>query len=198
MLIADDTRQYVHANAAACRMLGVTVEELARRRIDDFIAPENRPALEEQWATFLANGALEGVQELWLPADRLLRAEFSAMANVLPGRHLSILMPLAGGAGEEVAGGGISREAAWSRLAPGEAPRLRLSKREREVVGLVRAGLRSAEIAERLVVSSETVKSHVHNAMTKLGARTRAHAVAIALETGQLDYHETRKGPFQS
>jgi hypothetical protein len=36
------------------------------------------------------------------------------------------------------------------------------------------------------VVSPETIKSHVQNAMTKLGAHTRAHAVAIALVTGKI------------
>jgi hypothetical protein len=36
-------------------------------------------------------------------------------------------------------------------------------------------------------VSPETIKSHVQNAMTKLGAHTRAHAVAISLRDGQID-----------
>jgi DNA-binding CsgD family transcriptional regulator len=61
-----------------------------------------------------------------------------------------------------------------------------LTQREREVMTLVASGLRSGDIAERLVLSPETIKSHVRNAMTKLGARTRAHAVAIALATGQI------------
>ena len=42
-------------------------------------------------------------------------------------------------------------------------------------------GLTGGQIAQQLVVSPETIKSHVQNAMTKLGAHTRAHAVAIAL-----------------
>lgn len=49
------------------------------------------------------------------------------------------------------------------------------------------AGLQGGEIAAALVVSPETVKSHVQHAMTKLGAHTRAHAVAIALSTGQIE-----------
>jgi DNA-binding CsgD family transcriptional regulator len=54
----------------------------------------------------------------------------------------------------------------------------------------VAAGLQGGEIAGRLRVSPETIKSHVQNAMTKLGAHTRAHAVAISLSTGQIDFHE--------
>ncbi len=51
---------------------------------------------------------------------------------------------------------------------------------------LIAAGGHSADIAERLFLSPETVKTHVSNAMGKLGAHTRAHAVAIALVTGQI------------
>jgi DNA-binding CsgD family transcriptional regulator len=60
-----------------------------------------------------------------------------------------------------------------------------LSTREREVVELLADGLSGAQIAERLVLSPETVRTHIRNAMTKLGASTRTQAVAIAL--GQRD-----------
>jgi DNA-binding CsgD family transcriptional regulator len=65
---------------------------------------------------------------------------------------------------------------------------LQLSEREREVMTFVASGLQSGEIAERLFLSPETVKSHVHNALGKLGAHTQAHAVAIALVTGQITW----------
>ena len=55
------------------------------------------------------------------------------------------------------------------------------------MLGQVAGGLTGGQIAQQLVVSPETIKSHVQNAMTKLGAHTRAHAVAIALRTGQID-----------
>lgn len=56
-----------------------------------------------------------------------------------------------------------------------------LSAREQEVVELLADGLSGAQIAERLVLSPETVRTHIRNAMTKLGASTRTQAVAIAL-----------------
>jgi DNA-binding CsgD family transcriptional regulator len=65
---------------------------------------------------------------------------------------------------------------------------LQLTEREREVLTLVAAGMQSGELAERLFLSPETVKSHVQNAMVKLGAHTRAHAVAVALMTGQITW----------
>jgi DNA-binding NarL/FixJ family response regulator len=59
-----------------------------------------------------------------------------------------------------------------------------LSKREREIIDLLAQGLTGEDVAERLVLSSETVKTHIRNAMSKLEAHTRVHAVAIALREG--------------
>jgi DNA-binding NarL/FixJ family response regulator len=61
-----------------------------------------------------------------------------------------------------------------------------LSPREREVLDLLARGLNGEEVAERLVLSPETVRTHVRNAMEKLGASTRVHAVAIALRKGEI------------
>jgi DNA-binding NarL/FixJ family response regulator len=58
-----------------------------------------------------------------------------------------------------------------------------LSRREREVLAEVLAGLDNKRIAERLCISEDTVKSHVKAIFRKLGARDRAHAVALALGT---------------
>jgi DNA-binding NarL/FixJ family response regulator len=59
-----------------------------------------------------------------------------------------------------------------------------LTAREREVVALVAAGLNNQEIAERLVVSPATAKTHVSRALYKVDARDRAQLVALAYETG--------------
>ncbi len=59
-----------------------------------------------------------------------------------------------------------------------------LTAREREVLTLVGQGLSNAEVAERLVVSPLTAKTHVARLFTKLGARDRAQLVVIAYETG--------------
>jgi DNA-binding NarL/FixJ family response regulator len=61
-----------------------------------------------------------------------------------------------------------------------------LSPREREVLGLLSTGLSGEEAAKQLFLSSETVRTHVRNAMTKLGATTRVHAVALALKRGEI------------
>jgi DNA-binding NarL/FixJ family response regulator len=59
-----------------------------------------------------------------------------------------------------------------------------LTDRERQVMKLVAAGLSNAEIADRLVVSPATAKTHVSRAMSKLGARDRAQLVVFAFESG--------------
>jgi DNA-binding NarL/FixJ family response regulator len=93
------------------------------------------------------------------------------------------------GALETVADGGTYvdprlRPALLSRQATQRMPSL--SKREREIMDLLSQGLTGEDVAERLVLSSETVKTHIRNAMSKLEAHTRVHAVAIALREGYI------------
>ncbi|WP_309097259.1 response regulator transcription factor [Streptomyces sp.] len=73
--------------------------------------------------------------------------------------------------------------------APGadQAPPERLADltvREREVMALAAEGRSNTEIADDLVLSPLTVRTHIHRAMTKLGARDRAQLVVIAYQTG--------------
>jgi PAS domain S-box-containing protein len=197
MLMVDDRRRCVTANSPACALLGIDPQEVPWRRIDDFTPAEDRKRLDERWEEFLAHGAIEGWYHLPLPTGRTLPIEFSATANVLPGRHLSVVMPRPGRAGNGEARNEVRvergrmltarRETGWTRILPRDPSQLPLTGREREVLGLVAGGLRGGEIAQHLVLSPETIKSHVQNAMTKLGAHTRAHAVAIALMSAQID-----------
>jgi DNA-binding NarL/FixJ family response regulator len=59
-----------------------------------------------------------------------------------------------------------------------------LSKREREIMDLLAQGMTGEQVAEHLFLSPETIKTHIRNAMSKLEANTRVHAIAIALRDG--------------
>jgi DNA-binding CsgD family transcriptional regulator len=61
-----------------------------------------------------------------------------------------------------------------------------LSSREREVFGLLAEGLSGAQIAATLVLSPETVRTHIRNGMAKLGASTRSQAVVLALRRQEI------------
>ncbi|WP_369183006.1 response regulator [Streptomyces sp. Y1] len=79
----------------------------------------------------------------------------------------------------------LRRMVAARPLASAEAlPRAALTGREEEVLRLMATGLTNPEIADALRVRLETVKTHVGNVLTKLGAQNRTHAVVIAYESG--------------
>jgi DNA-binding CsgD family transcriptional regulator len=187
MLIVDDLRRWVTGNAAACDLLGIAREEIPWHTMDEFTSRSQQGRLKDQWGAFLASGAAEGWYQLYVPDRGAIPVEFSATANVLPARHLSVFIPperapLAKAAGE------LAPESTWTPVKAESRERAQLTDREREIMTWVASGLQNAEIAEQLVLSPETVKSHVHNAMGKLGAHTRAHAVAIALVAGEITW----------
>jgi DNA-binding NarL/FixJ family response regulator len=62
-----------------------------------------------------------------------------------------------------------------------------LTPREREILQLLADGMSNADVAAKLFISQETVKSHVRHILTKLEADTRTHAVAIALRESIID-----------
>jgi HD-GYP domain-containing protein (c-di-GMP phosphodiesterase class II) len=72
-----------------------------------------------------------------------------------------------------------------SAAAP-QAPTRVLTAREREIVHLLASGLSGVEVGERLFLSSETVRTHIRNAMRRLDVKTRTHLVARAITSGEI------------
>jgi two-component system nitrate/nitrite response regulator NarL len=91
---------------------------------------------------------------------------------------------------ETVAAGGLYIDpvlaAALATSRSGGDQRKSLSEREREVLRLLAEGGSYAEIGAQLFLSPDTVRAHAQRAMTKLGARTRTQAVAVALRTAMI------------
>jgi DNA-binding NarL/FixJ family response regulator len=94
-------------------------------------------------------------------------------------------------AGEALLAPAVTRRliAEFARLRPrprvvAGSPLRRLTPRETDVLRLIAEGLSNPEIAARLVVSEETVKTHVSRMLNKLGLRDRTQAVVLAYESG--------------
>jgi PAS domain S-box-containing protein len=88
MLIADDSGTYVDANPAACVIFGLEKHELVGRRIAEFTAPDYASG---SWNAFLKEGRSRGEFPLVRLDGQRRDLEYSSVANVLPGLHLSIL-----------------------------------------------------------------------------------------------------------
>ena len=92
-------------------------------------------------------------------------------------------------AGDAMLAPGVTRRliAEFARMGAPRGPNRKLeglTERESEVLALVARGLSNAEIAGRLFVAEQTVKTHVSRILMKLGLRDRTQAVVLAYETG--------------
>ena len=172
MFVVDDQRRYVAVNSAACELLEAEAATVVGRTIDDLTAPADHERLAARWADFRARGCQVGTFTLTRTGGDS-RFTYYAVADWEPGRHVSMVLPVDCGARTHNAG-------LQARVAD-------LTPREAQVLGLVAAGLETRAIAEQLVISYTTVETHVRNAMRRLGAHTRAHAVALAILGGALD-----------
>jgi PAS domain S-box-containing protein len=174
ILLADDERRYVAGNHAARRFLGVSRETLVSTRIDDYTPSSMRAELPQIWETFLSRGSLEGVFPILLANGLERNVLFRAKANIRPGRHFSTLR--------------VARyDAGAPRFSAGEPTAAEVTFREREVLTLLARGATVAEIASQASLSPETVRAHTRNAMRKLGAHSRPHAIALAMKRGHID-----------
>ena len=97
MVIADDERHYVAANSAACLLLRLSEEEVLKRSIEDLTPAENRSQIGPMWEAFVRDGTQRGTFALLMPDGPTVRVEYSATANIEPGRHLSIFLFPPGG-----------------------------------------------------------------------------------------------------
>jgi DNA-binding CsgD family transcriptional regulator len=189
ILVVDDQRRCLEANLAACRLLGLPRRAALGRTVDDFLTSSMRRRLDHVWQAFREEGGHAGPFEPSSQAAESPEIHISVTANVLPGRHLLILS----GTQRRASDAEVRREVAVERQgAQNEITNVRRfgrggpTSREREVLALLAAGATDEQIAEMLELSPATVQTHVRNAKAKLGARTRAQAVAMALQHGMI------------
>jgi PAS domain S-box-containing protein len=174
-VIADGDRRLVLANRAARSILGVGMEELKKLKIDDFAPPEVRAELDRVWAMFLERGEVQGLSPLVVAHDLRRTVRFSAKAGIVPGRHMGVFSVAP-----------AQRQSSGLVLQEGP-PAEPLSPREREVLTLLARGSNAEVIADYAGLSRDTVRTHLRNAMKKLDAHTRSHAVALAVRRREID-----------
>jgi two-component system, cell cycle sensor histidine kinase and response regulator CckA len=90
MLIADDDRLWTEGNRAAAELLGIPIDQIPGRRLDEF---SDRPSeeLAARWESFIDAGEMTGEFQIRRPDGEIRDVEFGATANFTPGRHLSTL-----------------------------------------------------------------------------------------------------------
>jgi DNA-binding NarL/FixJ family response regulator len=173
--------------------------ELTRELRPDVVLMDIRmPVLDGLAATreIAADQRLEGVRIVILTTFELDQYVFDAIRSGASGFLVKDTRPAALIEAVRVVAGGdallspsitrrlIAEFAARAKEPPRSEALDELTDREREVMALAASGLSNDEIAERLVVSPATAKTHVSRAMLKLGARDRAQLVVLAYETG--------------
>ena len=189
MLLADDDRRYVNANNAALVLLGYDLATFRTMRIDDITIPEYRPFIDDVWADFLARGGSIGRFAVLRSDGTPVEIEFNATANVAPGLHLSIFInPQVAGAADGLDDDDLADKNVDEPVpvVADHAGRV-LDDDERSVMTLFALGLSWHEVADDMGITAAEVRVVMESAMAKLGARTRAHAVSIAIRAGEID-----------
>lgn len=197
MLIADDDRRYVNANPAALALLGYELATFRTMRIDDITIPEYRPFLDDIWADFLARGGTVGRFAVLRSDGTPVEIEFNATANVAPGLHMTIFInPQVTGDAAGLDDDDVP-DKNFDEPVPAVARRSgrMLDGDERRVVTLLALGHSWHEVADDMGTDAASVRELMMSAMATLGARTRAHAVSIALRAGEIDPADLTEGP---
>lgn len=173
MLLLDSHRRQIDVNAAHLRLLGYRRDEVIGQPVYRYAVdgPLNSPA---EWDAMMAARRFTGEAELLRSDGDTVAVQWGATLEVVTGHRLILVVEL-----------NISR---WGRrfrrTDTTEEDSAGLSPRECDVVRLVALGYTGREIAPELGISHDTVRTHVRNAMTKVGARSRAQLVAKALGEG--------------
>lgn len=174
MVLFDNDRYYRDANRPARLLFRKSLEEMRSLRIEDLAPPGALPEPEHVLDELIESGFTTGRYEMGFEDGSRLPIVFYTLAEALPGLNLSVFLP-----------------ADWSEqellLAADDRHGKRLTDRELQVLQLAASGASGPEIANLLVISPTTVKTHFENIYGKLGAPDRAYAVATALRLGLID-----------
>lgn len=169
MTLLDRQRRIVEVNEAQLALSGHRREQLLLRPFVEFVR-NGRRITQQRWQTLIARGAFAGRAELLHADGSVVRVHYAACAQATLDRVLVIELPARAPAAD------VDRGATSTLAAPPP-----LSARQVQILGLVALGHTGPEIAAQLQLSHHTVRAHIANAKAKLGARSHAQLVAVAL-----------------
>jgi DNA-binding CsgD family transcriptional regulator len=173
MMLANDQRIQVDVNSAYAQLLSRRPSALIGEPLWNFV--EGGPLVTpEQWQTLLLQPEFVGDANMKLPEGESIQVQWAGHPELVTGRRLVLFVALT----THRAGRHFRRQASQP---DSDIP---LSDRETQIIRLIALGESGPEIADQLHITHNTVRTHVRNAMTKTGARSRAHLVAKAMGAG--------------
>jgi DNA-binding CsgD family transcriptional regulator len=174
MVIVDGSGRFTCANTAARLSVRLSLKEFRRRRFGDLASVRVRQEIHAVWAQLVGSGRVAGCSEIAAQADAEMVICYFVTADVLPEQYLAAFVPAAWPEDELLSDHGtISRQMF-----------LPLTGREREVLELAADGLTANRIADELVISPATARTHLRNIYAKLEVRDKAAAVATGIRLG--------------
>ena len=170
----DVEGRFLRVNEAAERASGRSNAEWLGRHFTEPLPPEARESVAEHFRRAVERGEPADFETVFVDGSGQLRG---VRAQHLPLR-----------AGDAIVG--VLILAFDVRRPPsdpiGLEPHPRLTKRQREILGLIASGLSTSEIATQLTISRETVRNHLRSLFSELHVHTRLEAIAAAQRLGLL------------
>jgi PAS domain S-box-containing protein len=168
----DVDGRFVHLNAAAERAIGLSRAQLLGRHFTDPVPQEARENVAEQFRRAVECGQPTDFETVFIDASGQLRG--------VRAQHLPLC------SGDAIVGVLILAFAARRPPSVGPDPQPRLTPRQREILNLIAAGLSTSEMAEKLSISTETVRNHLRSVFAELDVHTRLEAITTAQRLGLL------------
>jgi PAS domain S-box-containing protein len=173
MALIDDRRRHTEVNGAYIRLFGYRRADLIGQPISKFVI--GGPLMtEREWIDTLRQDQFTGVADVRRKDGGRVTVEFAGHPALVTGRRVVLVVVMSANRRGRRRPGAVSDP---SRPEP-------LSPRELEVARLIALGSSGPEIADELHLAHDTVRTHARNAMTKVGARSRAQLVAKLLAEG--------------
>jgi PAS domain S-box-containing protein len=170
IFVLDDQRRIIEINHAALSLLDRSRSDLLGTSMLGTMRPADRSAALRNWRAFRRSGEYFGKRALVRADGSEVQIDFAARLEFIRGQRVAVYVAL-------------PRHRSAPTRSSALAGELLLTTREREIITHVALGHETDQIAKALYISPQTVRTHVRNAMIKLGAHTRAQLVAIVLCT---------------